>query len=89
MEEPMSLDEQSTLVVDFLDGLVDAFDLDAGVIAERVDEGTMEMRVENSEGVGLLIGPKGNTLRSIEDINGVSTVSEGQEPRRWVVIVPD
>ena len=159
MEDPMSLQEQSTLVVEFLDGLLDAFDLDADVYAERVDDETMEMRVENVQGVGLLIGPKGNTLRAVEDlsrmlvqrksdgncegrirvdiggyrerrraaleafcekiahevrdngeerplepmnaadrkvvhdvvaeIDGVSTVSEGQEPRRWVVIIPD
>lgn len=159
MEDQMSLEEQSTLVVEFLDGLLDAFDLDAEVYAERVDDETMEMRVENTAGVGLLIGPKGNTLRSVEDlsrmlvqrksdgncegrirvdiggyrerrraaletfcekialevrdtgterplepmnaadrkvvhdvvsdIDGVGTVSEGQEPRRWVVIIPD
>ncbi|WP_419924526.1 RNA-binding cell elongation regulator Jag/EloR [Candidatus Poriferisocius sp.] len=158
MEDPMSLQEQSTLVVEFLDGLLDAFDLDAEVYAESVADDTMEMRVENAEGVGLLIGPKGNTLRAVEDlsrmlvqrksdgncegrirvdiggyrerrraalesfcekialdvrdtgvdrplepmnaadrkvvhdvvaeIDGVNTVSEGQEPRRWVVIVP-
>lgn len=159
MEDPMSLEEQSTLVVEFLDGLLDAFELDAEVYAERVDDETMEMRVENVQGVGLLIGPKGNTLRAVEDlsrmlvqrksdgncegrirvdiggyrerrraalevfcekialevrdsgnerplepmnaadrkvvhdvvseIEGVNTVSEGQEPRRWVVIIPD
>lgn len=159
MENPMSLEEQSTLVVEFLDGLLDAFELDAEVYAERVDDETMEMRVENVQGVGLLIGPKGNTLRAVEDlsrmlvqrksdgncegrirvdiggyrerrraalevfcekialevrddgterplepmnaadrkvvhdvvaeIEGVNTVSEGQEPRRWVVIIPD
>ena len=159
MEDPMSLEEQSTLVVEFLDGLLDAFELDAEVYAERLDDETMEMRVENVQGVGLLIGPKGNTLRAVEDlsrmlvqrksdgncegrirvdiggyrerrraalevfcekialevrdsgserplepmnaadrkvihdvvseIEGVNTVSEGQEPRRWVVIIPD
>lgn len=159
MEDPMSLQEQSTLVVEFLDGLLDAFELEAEVYAERVDDETMEMRVENTEGVGLLIGPKGNTLRAVEDlsrmlvqrksdgncegrirvdiggyrerrraaleafcgkialkvqdtgteqplepmnaadrkivhdavaeIDGVGTVSEGQEPRRWVVIIPE
>ena len=159
MEDPMSLEEQSTLVTEFLDGLLDSFDLDAEVYAERVDEENLEMRVENTEGVGLLIGPKGNTLRAVEDlsrmlvqrksdgncegrirvdiggyrerrqaaletfcekialevrdtgaerplepmnaadrkivhdvvadIDGVNTVSEGQEPRRWVVIIPE
>ena len=159
MEDQMSLQEQSTLVVEFLDGLLDAFELDAEVYAESVDDETMEMRVENTEGVGLLIGPKGNTLRAVEDlsrmlvqrksdgncegrirvdiggyrerrraalesfcekialevretgddrplepmnaadrkvvhdvvaeIDGVGTVSEGQEPRRWVVIIPN
>ena len=159
VEDQMSLEEQSTLVIEFLDGLMDAFELDAEVYAERVDDETVEMRVENTAGVGLLIGPKGNTLRAVEDlsrmlvqrksdgncegrirvdiggyrerrraalesfcekiavevrdtgedrplepmnaadrkvvhdvvaeIEGVSTVSEGQEPRRWVVIIAD
>ncbi|MCY4163276.1 MAG: Jag N-terminal domain-containing protein [bacterium] len=159
MEEAMSLEEQTTVLVDFLDGLVDAFELEAVVSADRVSDDTVELRVENADGVGLLIGPKGNTLRAVEDlsrmlvqrksdgncegrvrvdiggyrerrraaleefcvkvaleardtgqerplepmnaadrkvahdavtdIEGVSTVSEGQEPRRWVVIVPD
>lgn len=159
MEDAMSLEEQSTLVVEFLDGLLDAFELDAEVYAERVNDETVEMRVENAQGVGLLIGLKGNTLRAVEDlsrmlvqrksggncegrirvdiggyrerrraalesfcekialearesgterplepmnaadrkvvhdvvaeIEGVNTVSEGQEPRRWVVIVPN
>ncbi len=159
MEDPMSLQEQSTLVVEFLDGLLDAFELEAEVYAESVDDETMEMRVENTDGVGLLIGPKGTTLRAVEDLSrmlvqrksdgncegrirvdiggyrerrraalevfcekiavevrdtgaerplepmnaadrkvvhdvvadldGVSTVSEGQEPRRWVVIIPE
>ena len=25
----------------------------------------------------------------VSEIEGVNTVSEGQEPRRWVVIIPD
>ncbi len=159
MEGQMSLEEQSTLVVGFLDGLLDVFELDAEVYAERIDDETTEMRVENAPGVGLLIGPKGNTLRAVEDlsrmlvqrksdgncegrirvdiggyrerrraalesfcekiaievrgtgvdrplepmnaadrklvhdvvaeIDGVRTISEGEEPRRWVVIVSD
>ncbi len=159
MEDQMSMEEQSTLVTEFLDGLLDAFELDAEVYTERIDGETTEMRVENAPGVGLLIGPKGNTLRAVEDlsrmlvqrksdgncegrirvdiggyrerrraalesfcqkiatevrdtgvnqplepmnaadrkvvhdvvaeIDGVNTVSEGQEPRRWVVIVSD
>ena len=69
MEEPMSLEDQSTVLVDFLDGLMEAFDLDAAVTAERVDDETVEMRVDNTPGVGLLIGPKGNTLRAVEDLS--------------------
>jgi len=69
MEDQMSLEDQSTLVVDFLDGLLEAFELDAEVYAERVEEEVMEMRVQNTAGVGLLIGPKGNTIRAIEDLS--------------------
>ena len=26
---------------------------------------------------------------AIADLDGVRTVSEGQEPRRWIVVIPD
>jgi spoIIIJ-associated protein len=154
----VTLEEQAEIVEEFLDGLVDAFDLDGDVRSERIDEDTLEVQV-NGDDLGLLIGPKGQTLAAIQelsrtivqrksqgtsagrlrldvagyrqrrrealerftrsiadevkaagvqkalepmgsadrkvvhdtvnDLDGVSTVSEGEEPRRRVVIIPE
>ncbi len=156
--EPIHAEQQAEVVVDFLEGLVDAFDYDASISSSPVDDDTVEVQIEGDD-LGLLIGPKGNTLRSLQeltrtvvqrhhsgplegrvrvdvggyrrrrqealeeftrklatdvaatgeekalepmsaadrkivhdtvvDIDGVSTTSEGEEPRRRVVLIPD
>jgi spoIIIJ-associated protein len=158
MSEAVTLEQQGDMVEAFLDGLLDAFDLDGEVTRELIDDEMLEIRVEGDD-LGLLIGPKGQTLsalqelsrtvvqrqalgghqgrfrldvsgyrqrrrealerftRSVADevkasglakalepmasadrkvvhdtvneIDGVNTVSEGEEPRRCVVIVPE
>src|SRR5439155_1440073 len=65
MTNDVTVEEQATIMRTFLDGLVDAFDLDGSIAEEKVDDETIELQVE-----------------------GVSTTSEGEEPRRRVVIVP-
>lgn len=154
--DDLDLDAQAAAVQSFLEGLVDAFDLQGDVTVTPVDDDTLEARVDG-EDLGLLIGPKGNTLQSVQelaravlqkdgpggprlrldiggyrerrrealerftkglaeqvlasgtatalepmgaadrkvvhdtvnDIEGVHTISEGEEPRRRVVILPD
>lgn len=161
-EQPMTDDdvtvqEQAEIVEGFLEGLVDAFGVDAEIRHEQVDDDTVELDLVGAD-LGLLIGPKGRTLwaiqelsrtvvqrqatgthhgrvridvggyrqrrkealerftrqlaaevqesgvaRSLEpmgaadrkivhdtvnDMDGISTTSEGEEPRRRVVIVP-
>ena len=153
----VDLDAHTAIVSEFLTGLVEAFDLEASVETDAIDEDTSEVRIEGAD-LGLLVGPKGNTLTAIQelsrtvvhrrvpgtaagrvrldvagyrqrrrealerftqdvarqvveggvqkalepmnpadrkvvhdtcnDIDGVSTISEGEEPRRRVVIVP-
>ena len=153
----VDLAEHTRIVTEFLDGLVDAFDLEGRVEAVTIDEDTSEVRVEGRD-LGILVGPKGNTLSAIQelsrtvihrkvsgsaagrvrldvagyrqrrrealerftqgvdeevrasgvqkalepmgsadrkivhdtvnDLDGVSTISEGDEPRRRVVIIP-
>lgn len=153
----VDLAEHTRIVTEFLDGLVDAFDLEGRVEAVTIDEDTSEVRVEGRD-LGILVGPKGNTLAAIQelsrtvihrkvsgtaagrvrldvagyrqrrrealerftqqvadevrssgvqkalepmgsadrkivhdtvnDLDGVSTISEGDEPRRRVVIIP-
>jgi len=154
--QELDLDAQAALVRSFLEGLVDAFDLEGQVRIDLVDEETIEAHVDGGD-LGLLIGPKGNTLQAVQelarailqkdgpggarlridvggyrerrkealerftrqvadqvlasgsatslepmspadrkivhdtvnDIDGVRTTSEGEEPRRRVVILPE
>jgi spoIIIJ-associated protein len=158
MTNDVTVEEQATIMRTFLDGLVDAFDYDATITEEKIDDETIELRVDG-EDLGLLIGPKGQTLQAVQelartvvqrhasgthhgrvridvagyrqrrrealerftkqvaadvlasgvpkalepmhpadrkvvhdvvnDLEGVGTTSEGEEPRRRVVIIPD
>ena len=63
-----TVEEQSAIMRTFLEGLVDAFDLDATFVEDRVDEDTIELKVEG-DNLGLLIGPKGQTLQSIQELS--------------------
>ena len=153
----VDLAEHTRIVTEFLDGLVDAFDLEGRVEFGAIDDETNEVRIDGRD-LGLLVGPKGNTLAAIQelsrtvvhrkvsgtaagrvrldvggyrarrrealerftidvaeqvrasgvqkalepmgsadrkvvhdtvnDLDGVGTISEGEEPRRRVVIVP-
>ena len=62
-----TVEEQAAIMRSFLEGLVDAFDLDATFEQERVDEDTIELKVVG-DNLGLLIGPKGQTLQSVQEL---------------------
>ena len=51
----------------FVVGLLDAFGLDGTVAASQPADGEIEIAVEG-EGLGLLVGPKGQTLLAIQDL---------------------
>jgi len=55
--------------VSFLEGVTNAFGLSANVVLVREDE-EMEVQV-NGEDLGLLVGPKGNTLLALQDLTRV------------------
>ena len=78
-DEP-SLDEQRETVVQFLDGLVDAFGATATVEVEEVDDETLEAKVVGDD-LGLLIGPKGATLQAVQEITR-TVVQRAAEPGR-------
>jgi spoIIIJ-associated protein len=154
--DDLDLEAQGANVRSFLEGLLDAFDVEGDVAVEAVDEETLEAKV-TGEDLGLLIGPKGLTLQAVQElaravpskdgpgsarlrvdigryrerrrealerftqniaaqvlesgtatslepmgaadrkvvhdtvngIDGVRTISEGEDPRRRVVILPD
>jgi spoIIIJ-associated protein len=60
--------DQAEIVVEFLDGLLGAFALDGSVTAGDIDDDTIEVRVEGHD-LGLLIGPKGQTLQSVQELS--------------------
>jgi spoIIIJ-associated protein len=63
----VSLDEQGEIVQDFLDGLVEAFDLDGELRTEEIDEEMLEVQIVGDD-LGLLIGPKGQTLAAVQEL---------------------
>ncbi len=67
-ENDVDLDAHTTIVSEFLTGLVDAFGVEATVERDTIDEDTTEVRVEGND-LGLLVGPKGNTLTAIQELS--------------------
>lgn len=63
----VSVEEQVSVMQDFLEGLLDTFDVDGDVSTVVIDDETTELRIEG-EDLGLLIGPKGQTLAAIQDL---------------------
>jgi spoIIIJ-associated protein len=62
------LAEQGEVVRDFLLDLLDAFGLDGDVVATPAEEGAVELDVTGAD-LGLLIGPKGQTLQAIQELS--------------------
>ncbi len=67
MTSEVSLEEQGEIVQDFLDGLVEAFDLDGDLQTEQVDDEMLEVQIVGDD-LGLLIGPKGQTLMAVQEL---------------------
>lgn len=64
----LTIDQQADVVAGFLRGLADRFGAEGTETAiERVDEDTMEIRLTGDD-LGLLIGPKGQTLQLIQEL---------------------
>ncbi len=63
-----TVEQQADITKDFLRGLLEAFDLDATIADERIDDDTIEVRVDGAD-LGLLVGPKGNTLQAIQELS--------------------
>lgn len=64
----VDLVEHTRIVTEFLDGLVDAFDVEGRVEMDSIDEDTNEIRIEGVD-LGILVGPKGNTLAAIQELS--------------------
>lgn len=67
MTEDVPLERQAEVAKGFLEGLVAEFGHQAAVAVHPVDEDTIEVRVTGDD-LGLLIGPKGQTLTAIQEL---------------------
>jgi len=81
----MSLAEQAEIGKTFLNGLVTQFSSEATVTVEPVDDDTIRLAVQGGD-LGLLIGPKGQTLQAIQEL--VRTVVQRHTSSRegWLVV---
>jgi spoIIIJ-associated protein len=77
MMETVPVERQAEVIAEFLGGLVEAFGLDGDVATVRVDDETLEVQVDGGD-LGLLIGPKGQTLAAVQDL--ARTVVQRAEP---------
>ncbi|MFN8034754.1 MAG: RNA-binding cell elongation regulator Jag/EloR [Acidimicrobiia bacterium] len=67
-EEPtISPDEQAAVAVEFIRGIVDAFEAGASVTSRMEDEDVIVVDVTGPE-LGLLVGPRGATLTALEEL---------------------
>lgn len=76
---PLTLDEQAERMTDFLEGLLDAFGYDGEVARTTIDDTTIELAVDGDD-LGLLIGPKGQTLSSIQELARVASTRDAGFP---------
>jgi len=69
VDTQMDRAEQEQVAVDFLHGVLNAFDMEgvAAVSAEEAEDNAIEIDVTGSE-LGLLVGPKGNTLNALQEL---------------------
>jgi spoIIIJ-associated protein len=63
----VALDEQGDVATAFLTGLVERFGLTAEIDVQQPDDDTLNIALSGGD-LGLLIGPKGATLLSIQDL---------------------
>lgn len=66
-EEELSMEEQGRIAEQFVVGLLERFKAPAQTSVREVDEDTVEVEVNGSE-LGLLIGPKGQTLQAVQEL---------------------
>ncbi|MGH2772286.1 MAG: protein jag [Actinomycetota bacterium] len=66
-EPAPTLEEARENALDFIEGLLDAMDLDGDVAGEIEEDGQLRISIEGADG-GYLIGRKGRTLEAIQEL---------------------
>lgn len=67
MDDVVTAQDQAELMKVFLEGLFDTFGTTAEITSHDIDQETVEIEVAG-EDLGLLIGPKGQTLQAVHDL---------------------
>ena len=67
-DDEVPVGDQADIITEFLEGLVDALGAQGTVQRTQVDGDTIELSVEG-EDLGLLIGPKGQTLTAVHELS--------------------
>lgn len=67
MDHDVTVEEQGEIVARFLSGLAGAFGYDAEATTTRIDDDTLEVALAGDH-LGLLIGPKGQTLQAVHEL---------------------
>lgn len=68
-DDVVSVDEQADVISEFLEGLLEAFSIEGDLEREKIDENTVELGVSGGDDLGLLIGPKGQTLTAVHELS--------------------
>jgi spoIIIJ-associated protein len=76
-DHDVDFDAHIAIVESFVNGLVDAFGVEATLDTTKVDDENAEVRVEGAD-LGLLVGPKGATLAAVQELS--RTVVHRQVP---------
>lgn len=66
-DDVVSVATQADLTVEFLEGLLAAFGVDAEITTTQPDEDVIEVEVNGGD-LGLLIGPKGHTYAAVQEL---------------------
>lgn len=72
----VDIDTQAANVRSFLEGMLGAFDAEGEVTVSVLDEDTLEATVAGDD-LGLLIGPKGQTLQAVQELTRAVLQKEG------------
>ncbi len=80
--EPVALDAVAAAAASFLTGFFRAANLEVEITNRRIDDETLEVRVDG-QGLGVLVGPKGTTLLALQELvrTHVHHATEGRSGR--------
>lgn len=80
-----ALQQQGEVAITFLEGLVEAFDLEATVAVRALNDDAIEIAVSGDD-LGLLVGPRGATLQAVQDLTRTAVLRQTNLREGWVVV---